>query len=244
MHRLPGPLSLSFIVVVALLYSAIILGVTLANARVKDEPRPAVLGLRLAIGGWILLTGLLAVQGYFADFQAMPPRIAVASLLATIFFAVFAFSIPMARWLPQMPQAALIGLQSFRIIIEIQLYYLAQTVFMPTLMTIAGRNFDLLVGLSAPFVAYVVHRLGETRSYRLVVGWNLVSMLILVNTVVTGVLSAPTPMRLFIVEPPNTAIGIFPFAWLPTFVVPFALFIHLLSLRKAFRQARAHATPY
>jgi hypothetical protein len=49
--------------------------------------------------------------------------------------------------------------------------------------------------------------------------------------VVLALLSAPLPFRLFTNEPANTIIATLPYIWLPAFLVPAALFGHLLVFR-------------
>lgn len=98
------------------------------------------------------------------------------------------------------------------------------------LMTFEGRNFDIVTGLSAPFVAvFVARRAAAARTTAIV--WNVLGLLLLVNVVVHGVLSAPTPLRLIVTDPPNTFVMGWPYCWLPAFVVPCALAGHLYSLR-------------
>ena len=43
---------------------------------------------------------------------------------------------------------------------------------------------------------------------------------------------AKTPIQLFMVEPENTFVASWPYVWLPGFLVPTALFLHVISLRK------------
>jgi len=62
--------------------------------------------------------------------------------------------------------------------------------------------------------------------------WNIVGLLVLANIVVVAVLSTPYPFRYFMNEPGNTIVFNFPFVWLPSFVVPFALLLHLISIRR------------
>ncbi len=55
----------------------------------------------------------------------------------------------------------------------------------------------------------------------------------LINTVITGLLSTPTPLRVFMNEPANAEIAGFPFCRLPALALPFVLALHVLSIRKA-----------
>ena len=129
------------------------------------------------------------------------------------------------------PPSWLGGAQAFRIAVEIVLWRLAVAGVAPEIMTFTGRNVDILIGLSAPVVAYAcfVRRAWPVRVAR---WWNWAGVVILLNVVVHAQLSAPTRFRLFETDPPTTFIGDLPFIWLPAFLVPLAWTLHALSLRQ------------
>lgn len=229
-------LSFSFILLVAVLYSVLIMGALYANNRVDDSRRWSVRYLRFGVGGFLLATGILAIDHFFTDFSGVPPRIMVGVLMGFVGMLIIAFNPKTKLWLQELPQSWLIGLQSFRIIVEIQLYFLAMTPLFPKLMTFEGRNFDILTGLTALPIAVWVSRLEKSGASVLagkVIGfWNMLGLALLVNVAVHGMLSAPTEFQAIHVEPSNMAVGAFPFIWLPFFLVPFAALLHVLSLRK------------
>ena len=98
-------------------------------------------------------------------------------------------------------------------------------------MTFAGRNYDIIAGLTAPLVyyfGYIKNSFGKTA----LLVWNILCLGLLFNIVITAVLSAPTSFQQFGFEQPNTAILYFPFVWLPCCVVPLVLLAHLVCIRK------------
>ena len=182
-------------------------------------------------GFWLVLTASVAATGFYADFQSMPPRF-LTLLIPPLIGLIFLYrSHAIASLLGSFTQSQLIGLQSFRIIMEFILWLLYLEGKMPVQMTFEGRNFDIIVGLTAPLLAQFIIR--GNISNKVIILWNVLCMLILANTVITAALSAPTPFRVFMNEPANTVIAYFPFVWLPAFVVPFAFALHLLSIKKA-----------
>lgn len=98
-------------------------------------------------------------------------------------------------------------------------------------MTFEGRNFDILSGISAPIVAYLVFT-KKTLSHNFLLIWNFICLGLLINIVTNALLSAPFPIQKLAFEQPNIAILHFPFSWLPTFVVPVVLLGHLVSIRQ------------
>jgi hypothetical protein len=71
--------------------------------------------------------------------------------------------------------------------------------------------------------------------------WNVAGIVILVNAVVHAQLALPTPYRAFITNPTTAFLGTFPYVWLPGFLVPFALWLHISSLLQLARRPRTPA---
>ncbi|MEO1711823.1 MAG: hypothetical protein AAFU60_00610 [Bacteroidota bacterium] len=119
-----------------------------------------------------------------------------------------------------------------RIPVEIVLYWLFLEKTIPEVMTFAGQNWDILAGLTAPFVVYFL----IDRQYRrgALIAWNILSLLLLLNIIVTAVLSAPLPFQQFGLDQPNLAIFYFPICFLPALIVPMVLFSHFAALRLLF----------
>lgn len=101
----------------------------------------------------------------------------------------------------------------------------------PKLLTFEGRNFDILVALSALPVAYVAAR---NPRKGLVIAWNLAGMIILGVVLVHAVLAGPSPIQQFFEKPDSSIVATWPYVWLPALLVPLAYAGHLLSIRQAF----------
>jgi hypothetical protein len=191
-------------------------------------PRTSSIGLALLL--WLGLLSILTVIGFFRDFLALPPRIAFALGPPVVFVLYLLFSKKTGQLLAVTPMASLIYLQSFRIIVELILWLLFHQHAIPEQMTFEGRNWDILTGISAPIVAYLYSKGSITRKALII--WNVIGLLLLFNIVTIALLSTPSPMRVFMNDPANTIIAKFPFIWLPGFIVPLALLLHVMSLKQ------------
>jgi hypothetical protein len=132
------------------------------------------------------------------------------------------------------PLAAIVLLQSFRIPVEWVLHRLAQEGAVPVAMTWAGRNFDIVTGVTALLLGLALAR-GRRIPRAVVLGWNILGLALLANIVVVAVRATPG-FRAF-PGPPNLLPGTFPYVWLPSFLVEVALGSHLLVFRRL-RRAR------
>ena len=129
------------------------------------------------------------------------------------------------------PVSWLIYLQTFRIVVELILLRGYKLGAVPVQMTFEGRNFDILLGLSAPLFGWLWTR---TRKRYVAIVWNCIGLLLLLNIVLVAVLSMPTSFRVFTDGPANTLLTQFPFIYLPAVLVPIAYTAHVLSLRQLF----------
>ena len=226
-------------VAVSLLFVAIVVGMLVlvlwGAARAAWRVGPgAVRGVRLAgmaLVGWLALTGMLAERGFFDDFQSLPPRFLPLLGLPLLTLLALTFSRRIAPLLAALPPAWPVAAQTFRIPVEIVLWRLAVAGVIPELLSFTGRNVDILVGLTAPVVAYACF-VRRAWPARVAVWWNWAGIVILLNVVVHAQLSAPTPWRIFETDPPTTFIADWPYIWLPDFLVPVAWLLHAVSLRQ------------
>ena len=219
-----------FIVLVFALVGVAVSAIRRAAGRGVPLP-PYWLGLRLGLLGWLLLTAAIASSGFFSDFSTLPPHLTLAIAPAFLAMLALGFSPWAGRFALGCSHPGILYVQSFRIVMEIILWLLYQDEAMPRVMTFEGRNFDLFTGVTALILAVLWQR-GLLRSKPLLVAWNWAGIAILALTVSQGLLSAPTRFQMIHEEVDNVLIGGFPFIWLPTFVVPFAFLLHILSLRK------------
>jgi hypothetical protein len=185
---------------------------------------------RAILLGWLVLLAVLAGAGFFLRDGRVQPYFLASGMLPTIAGIAYVSSRAGLPVLTRTSPATLIGLQSFRIVVELILWALALQGRLSPLLTFEGRNFDALVGLTALPVAWlgIVRRVWPPAA---AVAWNVAGILILLSTVLHFVLSAPTPFQSIRTEPPTTIVATLPYIWLPGFLVPLALTLHAASLR-------------
>ncbi len=194
--------------------------------------------LLLGLSVWITGVSLLALSGLFTDFSGLPPR---------PFFVLFPAMITVIYWsvrprtgavLAQIPPRNLIGIQGFRVPIELFLWLLYLAEEIPVQMTFEGQNPDILTGVLGLLLYLLWPQISKAAQRKLWLSFNLIGLGLLFNIVITALLSMPTALRFFMNEPANRIVTTFPFILLPTVLVPFALLFHLLSLRQ-FWQSKA-----
>lgn len=188
----------------------------------------------LIIVSWLALQAITGLSGFYTFTRGTPPRFALLLLPPVIFVIMLFFTKKGRGAMDNFDVKKLTLYHIVRIPVELTLYWLYQHKAVPGLITFEGRNFDILCGLTAPiiyYLGYVKHVLGRY----VLIAWNIACLLLLANVVITAVLSAPLPFQQFALDRPNIALFYFPFVWLPGFIVPAALFAHLVTLRRLVR---------
>ncbi len=182
--------------------------------------------------GWVLLQSVLGFSGFYQDTETVPPRILLFGIFPTLIFIALTFFTAKGRvFIDNMDLKTLTYFHTIRIPVEIVLSLLFYQGLVSVFMTFEGTNFDIFSGLTAPFVAYFAFR-KERVNRKLLLGWNILCLMLLLNVVITAVFALPSPFQKLAFDQPNIAVLYFPFNLLPTFVVPTVLFGHLVAIKQ------------
>lgn len=186
---------------------------------------------------WLAIQALLTLNNFYnSDTNSFPPKIMLFGILPAIFTIILLFATTKGRqFIDSLPLINVTYLNILRIPVEIVLYWLFLHKAVPQLMTFEGRNFDIIAGITAPFIAYFGFKKGILRR-QIILIWNFICLGLLANIVVNALLSVPSPIQKFAFDQPNIAVLNFPFSLLPTFIVPIVLFGHLVSIRQLARK--------
>lgn len=190
--------------------------------------RRRLLATAAAVVVWLAVTWLLAARGVLRRFDAMPPPFVLLLVTILALGPAIAGSPLGARLARALPLAALVGAQAFRLPLELVMHRAYEDGVMPVQMSYAGRNFDIVTGLTAIALALALVRWRVPRW--IVLAWNVLGLLLLVNVVTVAIVSTPV-FRWFGDEGLNTFVAYPPFVWLPAVLVLAAWAGHLVIFR-------------
>jgi len=211
------------IVVFALLFFVAVLRQSFG----KDSKTPII--ALATILSWLIFQGVLSLSGFYTThLDAMPPRM-LAMILPPILLIVYLLVFK-KEFIASINLEQLNYIHVIRVPIEIGIMWLCTAKAMPEEMTYDGRNLDIIVGMTAPFVAFLYFN-RKTLSRNMYLVWNIFGLIMLANVVGMGILSAPTPLQKMAFDQPNIAVLYYPFSWLVCFLVPLVLFIHIVSIK-------------
>jgi hypothetical protein len=222
--NLPDSLVIIFLLTVILTFLLFI------NA-VKNKATTAVV-----LVTWLALTGILSFKEVFQNTSTIPPRLMIVIVPAILFIILLLTTKSGKRFTDSIYLKKLTLVHIVRVPVEITLFMLSTHKLIPELMTFAGRNFDILSGITAPIVYFVCFKNSQLKNGKLLLIWNFVCLGLLLNIVINALLAAPFPFQQFAFDQPNVAILYFPFTWLPCFIVMIVLYSHLAAIRRLTRK--------
>ncbi|MBE9598006.1 hypothetical protein [Pedobacter sp. MC2016-24] len=230
LDHLPLYLNISFIFTTFL--SAGMIALLLRTAS-KPITRSTARGILATVVIWLIIQASLSYTGVYTDYpQALPPNIILFGVIPALITIIILFNTRKGKqFIDRLSMQMLSYVHIVRIPVELVLYGLFLNGAVPELMTFEGRNFDILAGITAPFVGFFGIGQSKMRKGSLLV-WNFICLALLLNIVINAVLSTPSPFQQFAFDNPNIAILNFPYSWLPAFIVPLVLFAHLAAIRK------------
>jgi hypothetical protein len=194
-------------------------------------------------GAWVLASGLLANAEVFR-FQPTKaaPWIAVA-MIVPLLAVLLATRVSLVSRILDQPDALwrLTMPQFFRPVGVTFLVAMALG-YLPAVFAIPAGLGDITIGVEAVFIARDLRRGVANRR---AVWFNVLGLVDLVVALAIGATAAPGLARLLVVSPSTEAISLLPLVLIPTTIVPLAVALHVLSLRKlrAAAQPATVATP-
>ena len=183
---------------------------------------------------WLFVSGILAFNGFYSDVSSMPPHMLFA-VLPPLALMAFAFASKRGRgFIDAIDPGTLTLLHLVRIPVELVLLFLFLEKKVPRIMTFEGNNLDILSGISAPVIYYLVF-VRKKYARRTLLVWNILCLLLLLNIVITAILAVPYPFQQLAFDQPNQAVLYLRYMWLPAFIVPVVFFSHLVLMRQIMR---------
>jgi hypothetical protein len=181
---------------------------------------------------WFAVHGILAKNGFYT-INGLPPRPVLAMLLGVALLTAWSFSNTGKAALTTLPLHGLLYLQGFRILVEALLFLGYRRGLLPVQMTFEGANFDIISGIAGPLAGMLVQR--NARGTRgIVIAYNILGLILLLNVLQVAVRSMPTPLRTYTNAPDLSIVGTFPFIYLPVVLVVIAMAAHIFSLRQLY----------
>lgn len=210
---------------------AVVMAAIVAGMRGRFEGTATGVRTAIVLAVWMALVAGAAAAGVLARFDRTPPPMAL--LLPVIFGGSIGLALSgVGRSIVQAwPLVALVGLQMFRLPLELVMHRAARLGIMPEELSYSGYNLDVVTGATA--VVLVALMVGRAVPRLVVWAWNLWGLWCLL--VIAWVARTSSPLVRGFGDDPrhvNTWVLYLPYVWLPAVLVMIALAGHLVLTRK------------
>lgn len=186
---------------------------------------------------WSVMQSILALNGFYLITDSIPPRFGLVLIPPTILI-VFGLFEKQREWILKNRKTELSTfLHTIRVPVEVVLFYLFLNNMIPELMTFEGRNFDIVVGITAPIIG-ILYLNGKISKQGLFI-WNVIGLFLVFFIFINGILSSELPFQQFGFEQPNRGINYFPFVLLPATIIPIVIYTHIIDLIKLKKEIKA-----
>ncbi len=185
--------------------------------------------LLAGILGWHLYTWLMTKTGLLQDFNSFPPKFFIFLILpAFIFTGIFISKNKNNTWIQNIPPHGLIYIQTYRILIESLFVVSLVQEILPPQVTIEGYNFDMIFAMSAPVVAFLFQR--KLLSVKVILLWNYLGLVIIFSIIILFMTSIYLPHLYKTDTYISTQFAAYPYVLVAGFLMPAAVFLHVLSI--------------
>lgn len=191
-----------------------------------------ILLLSLSLVLWVALSTALAVEDVYFDNNALFLPIVIFSLLpvATLIIAYGASS--SVRGLTQLfidrlPRRHFAAVHIVRVL-AIGTIYKMFVGLLPAHFIVLTAIPDFIFGLSAIYVAFKAEQLSD----KAFLAWNVAGITIFGVALVTMQFSLPGPLHIIADGPTTREVVSFPMSLVPTFIAPFLIIVHLVTIAK------------
>ena len=214
-----------------LVATLILVHITIKNLSLKNKKISIKISFFIALFllAWFVIVFFIGRKGFFAKNPFVAPFIFIGFIFLFGILQKLYTNEKIKKIFQAMPQHWLIGIQLYRIV-GIGFIFLYMQGELPATFAFSAGIGDMIVGFSAPLVAYFYYK-QKPHAQKLAVLWNIIGILDLVLAIGIGIIGFPRPIQLVPVSPSTEQLSLFPLMIVPLFAVPLALFLHFCGLK-------------
>ncbi len=197
----------------------------------------------VAVVAWGALVLALAHEGVFESTSETTTPIIAFGIVTPVVAGVGLLRVAaVRRTIERIPLHWLVGVQLYRVVGGLFLVAYAQDE-MPGEFALPAGIGDILVGVTAVGVAYLLATRSAERARTATLAWCALGIGDLLLAAGTGFLSAPSTFQQLALDAPNAAITSYPFVLIPTFAVPLSIVLHVYVIARLARGRKPLGAP-
>lgn len=213
--------------IILLVYRGIVDGMRRMRYSSKNIKTTSITILLILVG-WLMLTAGLSLMEIVS-----PTMLAGLTGISLIGVLYVYKSRKLMQVVQKMPKNWLVNIHFLRIFTEMIMWFMYNDVThrVPRHLTFEGGNFDIIIALTAPFIAQRCFK-ARTWPKSYATAWNYLGILFITGIYVMIILTSQSSLRFFTDDYLSSFTLMMPFIWIPTFTLPLFLLFHLLSIKQ------------
>ncbi|NQY31458.1 MAG: hypothetical protein HRT69_18575 [Flavobacteriaceae bacterium] len=179
---------------------------------------------------WQVYILIIASSGFLMSYS-FPPRFALFLIIPSfVFTGIFLYKNKNHKWIQNIPERWLIYVQTFRVPVELIFVFSVAKGILHKEVSIEGYNYDMVFAFTAPIIGLLVFKL-KLLSEKWLVYWNYLGLIVLASVIFVFLTTTYVPELYGSSVPllPLEALK-YPYVLIAGFLMPLAVFIHLLSI--------------
>lgn len=178
---------------------------------------------------WHLYVYVLASTDFMISLD-FPPRFFILTILPLfVFTGLFLNKNRNSLWIKNIPPHWLFFYQTFRILIEVIFVFTVAKGILHKNVTIAGYNFDMVYAFTVLIIGLILFK-KIIRYKRLIIWWNYLGLGVISIIIFLFQSTIYFPEMYGDIEPFPVEFLKYPYILVPSFLMPSAVFIHVLSI--------------
>ena len=162
--------------IISILFIAVTLATVWAFYNAANKSKTVIVFISI----WLVLQGVMGITGFYQATQSFPPRFVVLIGPGLLFSVLLLLTKSGRNFIDTLNIRKLTLLHAVRVPVEITLYFVYTANLIPLLMTFEGNNYDILSGLTAPAIYYLVFVRKNLSNTALLI-WNFACLALLIN---------------------------------------------------------------
>lgn len=179
--------------------------------------------------GWYLFILLAGLIGFFTEETLIAPNIVLTFIILALTIRRLYKSVTLQTVFEKIPAHWLIAAQVYRLMGHSFLTFFMIGI-LPGIFAIPTGLGDVFIGITAPFIAYLVYKKG-TAMQQFALAWNYLGIADLVMAITLGIVTYSWLYQIGPTEVSSNPIAEFPLIIIPVFAVPLSILLHLFTIR-------------
>ncbi len=227
-----------FLLTVSVVLTTAIIGRNVIVKAFPENNKSIILKFLVILIGWNIYLYAMSQTEFIKDFSFPPKFFLFLILPVFIFTGLFTYQNRNKKWLQAISPQTLFYVQGYRLFIELLFVFTVAARLIPPHVTIEGYNFDMIFATITPIIGYLTFN-KNILSTKFALRWNFLGLMVIASIIILFQTSIYLPELYTSDIVITTKFVSYPYVLVPGFLMPLAVFIHVLSITQLYQRVKS-----